>query len=502
MMALSVRFRRPGFPVVLGGCAVLLILGIALALLAQPVALRVLGVAAIVGAWILPVVYAVHFRTRASFRKTATGDMVRSSQKAVIASIKQERQSLATAQNRQDRTLLRVEEHLRSLTAESRARSFGTGAASIDVLFVTSNGAGLGHISRLMAIARRLPEGKTFEILTLSAAYQQVAGWGVRVHYFPSSGASGQSPGRWNQSFRAHLQHLMDASRPRLIVFDGTWVYTPLTDVCRSMGIPLVWVQRGMWRPEVDEASTQRHDAGRVADHVIVPGDFAGEEKVDTGSHVEPFYVEPVVMTSIDEVVDRHEACAALGLDPSSRYVLLSLGGGDISSPTSLAHSYHQMLKEIVPDLVPVQVLSPLAAAADPVPGLEQVRAYPVMPYARAFEFMICAAGYNSAQEAVSLKIASILVPNDETRTDDQVRRADLLAAQGLCLTAANESEARGALAQIVQPEQRAAMVRRIEQVDAPQGALEAAQYLDKLIEQEKWTSRAVTLEGTPTDGD
>ena len=502
MMAPSARFRRPGFPVVLAGCGVLLTLGIALALLAQPVALRALGVAAIVGAWLLPVVYAVHFRTRASLRKVATGEVVRSSQNAVIASIRQERQRLTTAQNRQDRALLRVEEHLRSLTSESRARSFQTGPTNIDLLFVTSNGAGLGHISRLLTIARQLPEGKTFEILTLSTAYRQVAGQGIRVHYFPSSGASGQSPSRWSQHFRAHLHALIEESRPRVVVFDGTWVYTPLTDVCRSKGIPLVWVQRGMWRPEVDEASTQRHDAGRVADHVIVPGDFAGEEKVDAGSGVEPFYVEPVVMTSIDDVVERDEACAVLGLDPSSRYVLLSLGGGDISSPMSLAHSYRQMLKEIAPGLVPVQVLSPLAAAADPIPGLEQVHAYPVMPYARAFEFMICASGYNSAQEVVSLKIASILVPNDKTRTDDQVRRADLLAAQGLCLTATNESEARRALAQIVQPEQRAAMVRRMEQLKPPHGALEAAQYLDKLIEQEKWTSRAVTLEGTLTDGD
>ena len=107
MMASSARFRRPGFPVVLGGCAVLLTLGIALALLAQPVALSVLGVAAIVGAWLLPVLYAVHFRARARFRKTATGEDVRTSQKALVSAVDKARQRFSTEQSRQDRSKTR-----------------------------------------------------------------------------------------------------------------------------------------------------------------------------------------------------------------------------------------------------------------------------------------------------------------------------------------------------------------------------------------------------------
>lgn len=501
MMAPSARFRRPGFPVVLGGCAVLLTLGIALALLAQPVALRVLGVAAIVGAWLLPVLYAVHFRARARFRKTATGEDVRTSQKALVSAVDKARQRFSTEQSRQDRALTRIEEHLRGLTAASESRSFQVGEPGIDVLFVTSNGAGLGHISRSMAIARQLAEGRSFEILTLSSAYRQVAGQGVTTHYFPSSGASGEMSRVWNRHFRAHLLHLMEEKRPRVVVFDGTWVYAALTEICKLRGTPLIWIQRGMWQDKVDKASTQRHAAAKVADHVIVPGDFAGDELVDPGPGIVPRHVGPIVMTTKDDVIGRDAACAALELDPSRRYVLLNLGGGGISDPGTLALSFRQLLKDRAPDLVLVQVVSPLTAAKGLVEGVVQVHAYPVMPYVRAFEFMICAAGYNSAQESVSLEIPAILVPNTETRTDDQLRRAELLASKGLCLTAVDFAGMQEAVEQMLDPEWRAAIRRRLESLESPRGAREAADHLDELITQAGWPSRAAKLEGASTDG-
>src|SRR5699024_355989 len=185
------------------------------------------------GAWFFPAFTAVRDRTKAQFRKTASGDEVRLGQKATIRSVDKTRQTITTGQNRQERTLARIEEHVRGLTATIQSHSFQVGEPGIDVLFVTSNGAGLGHISRSLAIARQLPAGRNFEILTLSSAFRRAAALGVTVHYFPSSGASGVSSREWNQHFRAHVFRLLEKTRPRVVVFDGTWVYTALTEVCR-----------------------------------------------------------------------------------------------------------------------------------------------------------------------------------------------------------------------------------------------------------------------------
>ncbi|MFB9069916.1 glycosyltransferase [Citricoccus parietis] len=61
--------------------------------------------------------------------------------------------------------------------------------------------------------------------------------------------------------------------------------------------------------------------------------------------------------------------------------------------------------------------------------------AYPLARYYRAFEFAVTAAGYNSVQEAIALDLPSILLPNDRTVTDDQVRRALSVDEEGLART-------------------------------------------------------------------
>lgn len=460
-----------------------------------------LGVAATLVAWLLPVILAVRYKTRSELRRMATGDDVRRAQRALTTAVDQSRKNLTTSGKRQERALLRIESHLRALSAMDQAKTFQSEERGIDVLFVTSNGAGLGHISRLLAIADHLPNGRSYEILTLSLAYRQAAEQGTTVHYFPSSEAAGEPAALWNKHFRAYFLRLVTSSRPRVVVFDGTWVYTPLTDVCRALGIPLVWVQRGMWRADIDAASTQRHDAGIVADRVIIPGDFAGDEVVDGGKKITLDYVGPIVRTSRDELLARDAACYELGLDASRKYVMLNLGGGGISDPGSLTDKCRELLDEISPDLTPVRVVSPLATSDDDVSAGVSVSAYPVMPYANAFEFMICAAGYNSAQEAVALGVPSILVPNAQTRTDDQVRRARELAALGLCFAADNEVELRQTILNITDPEQYRGLQRRLAEVEAPCGALEAAMLLDEVIGHAEWPRLATTIEGSIHNG-
>ena len=51
------------------------------------------------------------------------------------------------------------------------------------ILFTTSNGTGLGHLTRSMAIARRLPDGVEPLFLTLSAAAPVVEEMGFPVEY-------------------------------------------------------------------------------------------------------------------------------------------------------------------------------------------------------------------------------------------------------------------------------------------------------------------------------
>lgn len=495
-MEAPVSFRRPTFPVMLGGCAVLLALGISLVMLAEPVALRALGAVAIVGAWILPVLYAVQFRARARFQKTASAEGVRQAQRNVIATVKQSREQSSLSDNRQERSLKRLEETVRQLQLTTGTPEAPALRPELDVLFVTSNGAGLGHVSRLLTIAEHLPEGRRYELLTLSAAYRQVAAPGLTVHYFPSQDATGESSGSWNRMFAAHLRELITSRRPRVVVFDGTWVYSGLTEVCRAYAIPLVWVQRGLWKTEVDKSSRQRHAAKSVADAVVIPGEYAGAEVVDCGPGITPTFVGPIVRTARTDLLEREEACRALGLDPGTRHVLLNLGSGVLEDGSSLRETAIRVLGEQMPQAQIVQVVSPLATPPTAVGALRSVAAYPVMPYARAFDLVIAAAGYNAAQEAVSLQIPTVLVPNLGTRTDDQGRRARWLADQGLVLSAEDPQQLERALRSLSEEQNLAALREALATVQEACGGAEAAEVIDRLVAARTWIDRAETLYG------
>src|SRR5699024_9894797 len=94
------RMPRPGFSLVLAASAVMLVLGITLALLTDSVLALALGTVLIAGAWLVPAMYAVRYRTQAQFRKTASGEDVRLAQRTLVASIKQVREQTSRADNR------------------------------------------------------------------------------------------------------------------------------------------------------------------------------------------------------------------------------------------------------------------------------------------------------------------------------------------------------------------------------------------------------------------
>lgn len=487
---------RHRFDALVFSCAGAVAVGVFLMLSTDTLVGKAAGVMLVVGAWISSTLCAVRFRTRASFSRVAKEQDLLAAQRVTRADLRQIRQESNRAASRQERALTRIEDQTKQVLGLNQTQMTPAASHRIDVLFVTSNGAGLGHISRLLAIARELSTGRKAELLTLSTAYRHAAHHGMAVHYFPSSDASGQNARVWNQHFRAHLYRLLSENRPRVVAFDGTWVYSALTDICRSQGVPLIWVQRGMWRPEVDQGSTQRHQAHRVADHVIMPGEYAGDEEVDVGDKVGLSKVGPITMTSRKDLQPRAEACHQLGLDPSSKYVLLNLGGGSLGEAGKLTRAIIEHLREVSPDLYPVVVRSPLARDLGEVDidGCLVVEAYPVMPFICAFEYMVCAAGYNAAQEAVSLGTPAILIPNERTRTDDQLERARKLAEQQLCLVATDEHTMRQAVAELADPSRRQRLRDRLQHVPAALGAEEAARVLDSEIERASWTERAVTL--------
>lgn len=255
--------RITNFHVALGSSILVQVGGLVVLLISNPS----IGVASasvmMLLAWMLSTLFAVKYRRMLiDLRPVAKTQDVQRIERNLTASVTESRVKASKHEYHQEQALERIEDEIRRLVA---LYSCGLGrketSAGIDTLFVTSNGAGLGHITRLLAVADELTGSRGYEFLTLSKAYKQIADTSVPFHYFPSSEATGELPQRWNRIFQDYFSGLMRELRPRVVVFDGTWVYHGVSQICRANNVPLIWMQRGMWKLEVDESSTQRHSA-------------------------------------------------------------------------------------------------------------------------------------------------------------------------------------------------------------------------------------------------
>jgi hypothetical protein len=348
------------------------------------------------------------------------------------------------------------------------------------LLMVTSNGTGLGHLTRLAAIARRLPPEADVTFLTLSQGAALLRGLGFPADFVPSHQAHGIDREAWNRAFSQELAAALTYHRPDCLVFDGSVPYAGLVEVLDARpGLVSVWVRRGLWTPD------QTPDPLERAAHftaVIEPGDLAGRE--DAGATATAgdtvLRVGPVLLVDPADRLGRAAARKSLGLPEDGRVALVRLGGGDARSDLRAG-----IVRRLVEGhgFVVAEARSPLAddARDGPLqPGVSRIEAYPLSDRLEAFDLVVTEAGYNSFHECVLTGIPTIFVPRDEPEMDDQVLRARWAESCGLarCLHPLAGDRADEVLALALDPDSAAEARRRAARLPAARGAEEAAAFI------------------------
>lgn len=351
------------------------------------------------------------------------------------------------------------------------------------VLYVSSNGAGVGHLMRLMSMARRAERTQPL-FLTLSQAVTVVRDQGYPVEYLASRQVTDVPVTAWHRLLRDRVLDLVDAHDVRAIVFDGTWPYRGLFHVARERPhVHLVWSRRAMWREGVTNPMLDEADRFSL---ILEPGEAAADLDVGVTTQLRDGArrVGPITFLDTTEQVDRATARAEMGLDPDRPAALVQLGAGNINDTSSLLGMVVDALSE-APDLQICVTRSVIASEAEQLGAdVRTVSVYPLARYLRAFDLAVAASGYNTFHELVATPVPTLFLPNLETSTDDQEGRARFAERVGIgrCLVEPDPAGLRTALAPLLDPDARRRMHELAEGRRLGNGAGDAVAAIERLV--------------------
>ena len=345
------------------------------------------------------------------------------------------------------------------------------------LMLISSNGSGMGHLTRLLAYARRAEPDLTPHFVSLSQAVGVVAQFGYSFEYVPSARATGLSSRRWHELFAERVADAVTRHRPAVVVFDGTWPYTGIPRVRDAHpDARWVWSRRGMWRRG---KSVEQIAKAAWFDLVLAPGELAAAYDRGPTAKADGIRLGPVTLLDGDELDDRDTARRALGLPPDRPLALVALGAGNINDTSHETGAIVAALRRLGVDICVTQ--TEIAALDRGQAGVHVVREFPLSRRFRAFDLAVSASGYNSFHELLRFGIPTLFIPNQDTALDDQQGRARFASDRGLAhmLGRVSVDRATSLLSDLLQrgPE----MVAKVASVDSSNGATDAVTQLRAL---------------------
>jgi hypothetical protein len=305
------------------------------------------------------------------------------------------------------------------------------------IVLVTSNGTGMGHLTRQLTVALGLGERAQCFVFSMSLAAPVIQSHGLAGEYCPSNDRRWIPRWMWHRYLHDRLVAFCKEVDAQAVVFDGVAPYMGLINAKMSLRrVPFIWCRRGMWQAG---ANVRALDAAPLFDLIVEPGDLAAAADSGATSRLtDAVRVAPVTLNEVVESLPRHEAAAALGLDPTRPIALVTLGSGrhqDFTSPASIS------IRELLRDPTwQIAVTRGIAKEGLPLIDAERVLelrdVYPLARYLSAFDATVSAGGYNTVHEFIYAGIPTLLVPSVGHETDDQVARAVECGRSGLALYA------------------------------------------------------------------
>lgn len=363
------------------------------------------------------------------------------------------------------------------------SRPILTSSTKPTVLFFTDNGRGLGHLTRLLAVAKRGAHHFQPYFLTLSLGVQLLRDNGVPAEFFPAYHQLGLSKREWLPLLNMRLAEAIREFEVRAVVVDHVIPPESFRTLRNNLaGVDLIWSRRGLWRAGKNSEALELSDAFH---RIVEPGDLAAP--IDVGptsmkrSGVQA--IAPIVLVTPDEYESRARSRERLGLPPNGRAVLLNLGDSSSDELRRMVEHSRDIVRAAVRGerFYLFAPLHPLHGdEVQTIEGVKFAAIYPVARYLKAFDAVISTAGYNSFHEIAMSGVPALFVPHRGTNVDDQTRRARFAKLCGRAAWAPTvyHDDFRAGVAQILDPAEGAISAAVTEKLGSMDGASEFAEIL------------------------
>jgi UDP-N-acetylglucosamine--N-acetylmuramyl-(pentapeptide) pyrophosphoryl-undecaprenol N-acetylglucosamine transferase len=346
-------------------------------------------------------------------------------------------------------------------------------------LFFCVNGAGLGHLNRSLAVARRiarLQPDADICFLTSSRMLEAISRDGYVPYHVPPLGAYGgrMKAKYWDRMLCTQMQLIVEHHQPTTLVYDGIALYPGLLralETCRFERTAMILRLR-----QTGSQLEEFRQSFRLFDQIIHPEE-AGESEAGVPSPIaelRPRRVAPILYFDRSEILSRAEARQRLQLPIDRRVVYVQLGSGNMDDAVTWTGHALSLLSRY-PDVEVVLAQSPIAKQeVIASPEVHMIRQYPNSRFFDAFDFAISAAGYNTVHELLFFGVPAILVPM-ERLTDDQGARARAAERAGAAVVVTKPEELAAALQGLLADDTLARLRNSAQSLVPVNGAEEAA---------------------------
>lgn len=354
------------------------------------------------------------------------------------------------------------------------------------LLLYAVNGLGLGHVTRLLAIARavrRSCPGAQILFVTASEADDVIYKEGFAALKVPSKTIAGT----------ARLRPQTHAKLVQTVTWNAVAAFNPailVVDTFPAGGLhellPLLrWEMRRVFVYRVQQAEKALdpffQNTLALYDLALIPHP-EGSEAMPLPPQTPGLWTGDIVIRRRDEALPRAEARARLGLPAEGRTLYVTFGGGgDDELHQALGIAFEALADS---DWTLAVASAPLDRRSRPAlpDNAQWINYYPMAECFGAFDGALSAAGYNSVTELLHHGIPSVLIPFARG-VDDQFARVGKAVEAGAALTCPLEPAAiRQAIGQLADPE-RARMLQTQSQALTPaDGADRAAEAILGLL--------------------